>query len=278
MTTLTKAILAVSGACCAGAQAQEAMYTQAATMPSPGAFILREQIHFYRYGENPVTGDKQTDKYELGSSLNIGLARALAVNIEVPAVLTNTRTAGGSVDHDKGVEDIDIMFKYRAYMDNTGGVDTTRFAILGGMTVASGDDRDFSSQSVNPRLGAVFTKVWGRHGFNQDLIYTFNTGGTAGRNEGGDGPDDALAFNTAYLYRIFPSAYTSESSGAWYVTAEVNGLYETNGDTELRWAPGLMYEGREFGFEVMAQFPLWNQLDERAELDFAIGMGLRFLF
>lgn len=39
-----------------------------------------------------------------------------------------------------------------------------------------------------------------------------------------------------------------------------------------------MYEGRRFGFEVMAQFPLWNELDERAELDLGIGMGVRFLF
>lgn len=257
---------------------QEAMYTQAATMPSPGAYILREQIHFFRYGQNPVTGEKQEDKYELSSALNIGLARALAVNIEVPMALKRTESAAGDTDWDKGVEDLDIMFKYRVHMENTGGVDTQRIAILGGASVASGDDRDFSSQSVNPKLGAVFTQVWGRHGFNQDLIYTFNTGGTAGKNDGGNGPDDALAFDTAYLYRIYPSAYTSESEGAWYVTAEVNGLYETNGDVELRWSPGLMYEGRQFGFEVMAQFPLWNELDERAELDVALGVGVRLLF
>ena len=37
-------------------------------------------------------------------------------------------------------------------------------------------------------------------------------------------------------------------------------------------------ERREFGFEVMAQFPLYHHVRERAELDFAIGVGFRFLF
>ncbi len=274
----TLAAILAAAAACGAASAQEAMYTQAATMPAPGNFIIREQIHFFQYGQNPVTGDKQEDLYVLENSLSVGLARALAVTITVPVVVKETTLATGDGEWDYGVEDIDIMFKYRVYMDNTGGVDTTRIAILGGADVTSGDNRDFASQSVNPMIGAVFTKVIGRHGFNQDLIYTFNTGGTPGKNSGGEGPDDALEFNSAYVYRIDPVAYTADSQGAWYVTAEINGLYETNGDVELRWSPGFMYEGRRFGFEVMAQFPLWNDLGERAELDLGIGVGVRILF
>lgn len=260
------------------AHGQEAMYTQAATMPAKGNWILRSQVHFYRYGENPLTGEKREDKYELMNTINVGLARALSLMVDVPVGLSEKEDASGDTSWDRGVEDIHVTFKYRVFMENTGGVDTTRIAILGGAGVTSGDDRDFASQSVNPHLGGVYTRVWGRHGFNQDLIYQFNTGGTREANLGGDGPDDALNFNTAYLYRIYPDRYTSESVGAWYVTAEINGLYETNGDVELRWAPGLMYEGRTFGFEVMAQLPLWNELDERPELDFGVGVGFRFLF
>ena len=189
------AFLAVT-ACCGVALAQEAMYTQAATMPAPGNAIIREQIHFFKYGQNPVTGEKQEDLYVLDNSLSVGLARALAVTITVPVVVKET-------------------------------------------TLATGDGE------------------W---------------------DYGGEGPDDALAFNSAYVYRIDPPAYTADSQGAWYVTAEINGLYETSGDVELRWSPGLMYEGRRFGFEVMAQFPLWNDLSERAELDLGLGMGVRLLF
>ena len=278
MTIRSVAATLAAAVWCGAACAQEAMYTQAATMPAPGNFIIREQIHFFQYGQNPVSGEKQEDLYVLENSLSVGLARALAVTITVPVVVKETTLATGDGEWDYGVEDIDIMFKYRVYMDNTGGVDTTRIAILGGADVTSGDNRDFASQSVNPMIGAVFTKVMGRHGINQDLMYTFNTGGTAGRNNGGEGPDDALAFNSAYVYRIDPVAYTADSQGAWYVTAEINGLYETNGDVELRWSPGFMYEGRRFGFEVMAQFPLWNDLSERAELDLGLGVGVRLLF
>lgn len=262
----------------ASASAQEAMYTQAATMPGPGNVILREQIHYWRYGSDPVAGTSGKDKYELENTINIGLDRGLSLLLDVPVALTRATAPGLGASWDRGVEDIHAMFKYRVYMDNPSGVNTTRIAVMGGAAFASGDDREFSSQSVNPMVGAVYTTVAGRHGFNQDLIYRFNTGGTSGENDGGDGPDDALFFNTAYLYRIFPSSYTADSNGAWYLTAEMNGLYETNGDTELRWSPGLMYEGREFGFEIMAQFPLFHDLKERAEVDYAVGIGVRFLF
>ncbi|MBL8963458.1 MAG: hypothetical protein KF787_09440 [Phycisphaeraceae bacterium] len=263
------------------AYAQEAMYTEAATMPSPGTFVLREQVHYIKYGSHPVRGTRSTEDIKWEQSLSVGLWRGVALRITSPAVWRNDEfpAASGRDDQgDKGLEDFQAQFKWRVYQDDSGGIDTLRVALLGGATVASGDDHDFSSGSVNPEIGAVLTRVWDRHGFNQDLIYRFNTGGDREGNFGGDGVDDALCFNSAYLYRIAPSAYTAETTGSWYVTAEVNGLYETNGDTELRFSPGLMYEGRRWGFEVMAQLPLWHDLDERAELDLAIGIGFRLLF
>ncbi len=258
--------------------AQEAMYTQAATMPGPGSFILREQLHWFRYGTNPNTGDKREDTFETSTSFNIGLVRALAVTIDLPAALQRTLNAAGSTRDSSGVEDIGVLFKYRVAMDNPGGVDTTRFALLGGANITSGDNRNFATQSIDPRLGAVYTTVRGRHGFNIDTIFTLNTGGTTSKNDGGQGPSDALKLDVSYLYRIDPDRFTSESNGAWYITAEINTLYETNGDTELRWSPGLMYEGRTFGLEFMSQFPLWHNVRHRHELDIGIGVGLRFLF
>jgi len=154
-----------------------------------------------------------------------------------------------------------------------------RAALIGGAHIASGDDKDFSTQSVNPYLGAVVTIVRGRHGFNQDVFYHLNTTGSGYDNtEGGMGPADAFRANSAYVFRLFPERFTSQSTGAWYATCELNYLYETNGDQDLRWAPGIMYEGQEFAFEVMVQLPLWDDLSERPELDFAVGVGFRFAF
>lgn len=261
----------------ATAFAQEAMYTAAATMPSPGVTVFREQFHYFRYGHNPNTGSDHTDQYEFRSSIAYGLGRGLSISLDVPLELRDTVT-GRDEDWDKGVEDLDLMLKYRIYKDDSSGIDTLRIALLAGINFASGDDSDFSSQSVNPHIGIVLTKVWGRHGFNQELHYTFNTGGDRADNYGGEGPDDAFRYNSAYLYRIAPETYTIETKGAWYVTAEINGLYETGGDHDIRFSPGLMYEGKRFALELMAQIPVYQDVHERPELKFGVGIGVRFTF
>jgi hypothetical protein len=259
--------------------AQEAMYTEAATMPSKGVFTLRPQLHVSQYGTDPVNpSEREKLEVEAMVSLQYGIARALSVTVGVPAVFSRTTDASGEETWNEGVEDLHAMFKYRVYMDNPGGVDTTRVALLGGATFASGDNAEFSSQSVNPMLGAVLTVVRGRHGFNQDLLFKHNTGGTRASNDGGEGPDDALLLGSTWVYRIVPSAFTAETEGAWYTTLEVNTITETNGDIDVRWSPGIMYEGRLWAFEAMLQFPLWHDLDERAELDWSAGFGFRFTF
>lgn len=262
------------------AAAQEAMYTEAATMPSPGTFVLREMFHYSEHGRNPDTGSEKTKRYEWLHSLQIGLVRDLSLKIDVPMEWRTEENFSDGSDDDSsfGVSQIDIMFKWRFFKDDSGGIDTTRAALMFGAEVPSGDGPDFSGNSVNPMIGAVVTKVWGRHGFNQDAFFKWNTGGDEEFNFGGDGPSEAFTHNTAYLYRFIPERYTSESTGAWYATIELNGLYETNGDYELLWSPGIMYEGQRFGLEFMCQLPLYQAVDERPELDFRIGFGVRFAF
>jgi hypothetical protein len=258
--------------------AQEAMNTAAATMPSPGTYVLRDQLHLFRYGEHPASLKESREVIEWSHSLAVGLDRGLALAIEAPINWKHDELDGSGSEHDRGLESVDIELKWRVYQDDSGGIDTLRAALLGGVRFDTADDNDWPTESVNPHLGAVVTKVYKRHGFNQDVMYTFNTGGDEKDNYGNEGPHDSLSFNTAYLYRIAPDRYTAETTGAWYVTAEINGLYETNADWELRFSPGLMYEGREFGFEIMGQLPLADDLDHRAELDVAIGVGVRLLF
>lgn len=260
------------------AHAQEAMYTAAATMPGPGGFVLREQIHYYRYGSNPVTGSERTETYEAATGIQYGIVRDLSVLVELPLQVRDQVSASGESDWESGLMQADVMFKYRFYKDDSGGIDTFRVAALGGTSFVSGDNYQWSGISVDPLAGCVATIVSGRHGFNQELSYRFNTGGDQADNYGGDGPSDALFYNSAYVFRLLPDRFTSESIGAWYATAEVNGVYETNGDNEIRGSLGLMYEGRKFGLEVMTQFPIWDNVRERAVLDFAVGVGVRFLF
>lgn len=260
------------------AYGQEAMYTEAATMPSPGTFVLRQQYHYQEYGKNPNTGSDETFFHEWMSTLQFGVARGLAVRIDVP-VRWRTEEFSTGDDFDKGVEELDLMLKWRVFQKDSGGVNTLRAAIMGGAEVPSGDDHDFSDRSIDPMIGGVVTLVRGRHGFNQDLFFKWNTGGGEEfYNFGGDGPDNVFNHGTAYLFRIAPDKYTPETKGAWYTTIEVNGIYETHGDYELLWAPGIMYEGRLFALEFMAQFPLYQDVHDRPELDFRVGMGVRFAF
>lgn len=261
------------------ALAQEAMYTQAATMPSPGVFVLRPQAHYWRYGAEPDGSASQTERLEWTTSLQVGLARDLSFTAEVPVELQKRQIPGAPNVWDRGVSDIGLALKWRFFKEDTGGVDTLRAALIGGARVASGDDLDFSSQSVNPNIGAVVTLIRGRHGFNQDFIFQLNTGGAGVDNlGGGSGPAEAFRANTSYLYRVFPERYAADTKGAWYLTAEINTLYETNGDWDVRFSPGVMYEGWDFALELMAQVPVVQELDNRAELDFGVGIGLRFTF
>ena len=271
------AALALAGGAGA-ALAQEAMYTAAATMPSPGTGIVRPQLHIYRFGENPTTDVESTTIYEAETSIAYGIARDFAGYLVVPLQYEVDELENGDEDDDKGVDDLEAMLKWRFYKDDSGGLDTLRAALIVGAAFASGDDDDFSSGSVNPRVGAVVTSVQGRHGFNQDLSYQWNTGGDAEDNFGGEGPDDAIRAGSAYVYRIAPVAYTADSKGAWYLTAEVNTLYETGGDVDVRFAPGIMYEGWRWAIEVMGQLPIYQDVDERPEFEWGIGVGVRFSF
>ncbi len=262
-----------------GAAGQEAMYTEAATMPSPGVVVIRPLINYSEFEEEPGGERQETERVDLTTTVQYGIARAWSVRMEVPLMLEEREYSNGTDESDTGVEDLGVTFKWRVYKNDSAGVNTSRIALLGGASFASGDDKDFSTQTVNPHLGAVYTLVRGRHGFNQELTYRLNTGQDDVDNTGGGrGPDDALLYNTAYLYRIAPAKYSADSTGAWYVTGELNGLYETNGDNEIRLSPGVMFEGWNFAFEVMGQVPIISDLEDRADMRFGVGLGFRWTF
>lgn len=258
--------------------AQEAMETAAATLPSPGAFTFRPQLHYSEYGANPnVPGEERTRKLEAMASLSYGIVRNWSVQFDVPVVHEWKDTTSGD-SSGFGVEDLHIEVKHRFYKNDPGPIDTRMAAVFFGAAFASGDSREFSSGSVNPHLGAVYSIVHGRWGFNQELTFTWNTGGDERFNLGNDGPADSVKFNTAGVYRIWPERFETATVGAWYITAEALGLYETTGDVEVRFAPGVMYEGRTVSFEAMLQLPMIESVDSRPNFEWGVGVGIRVSF
>lgn len=265
---------AIALACVASAaHAQEAMYTAAATMPSPHTFVYKPMVHYWKFDSNPVTGETGTEVFETTHNLAYGLDRGWAAYVEVPANIELSDQPGGGNETDANVESLDVTIKWRFTQNDSGGINTVRAALMAGADIDV--DGNFA---INPKVGGVVTIVQGRHGFNQDLFYTLNTDGDRENNLGGEGPSDALHHSTAYVYRFWPDAFQANSRGAWYTTFEVSGVYETNGDYDLRWAPGVMYEGYRWAFEFMAQLPLYQDLEERPELEWGMGLGFRFSF
>jgi hypothetical protein len=259
------------------ASAQEPLFTDAATQPSAGAVAFRQQLRYERKGTDPHTGERDGTDIIAWNSLSVGLTGTLSLNIESPIYLASIRTTtSGRTDTDSGFADLPVSLKYRFYNNDLSPIDTIRASLIAGVEVPSGDNR-FSSETFDPFVGGVAMAIFGRWGFNQGLSYKFNTSGT-GTHIAGDGAADALRFDSAVLYRIDPVAYTADTTAATYLTLELNGLYEMNGQSELRLSPGILYEARSYALELGVQIPVQSSVENRAKTNLAVVIGWRILF
>jgi len=121
--------------------------------------------------------------------------------------------------------------------------ETLRGAAISGLNIRSGDS-DFTSDSYDPIVGAVFTWQRDRGWFDADLIYQFNTGG-------GESRHDALRYDLAYSYRLTPARF--EPGNAWELDAlaELNGRYITDGSHEVFLSPDSQLATAKFRIEGM---------------------------
>ncbi|MBC7833571.1 MAG: hypothetical protein H7Y88_00540 [Phycisphaerales bacterium] len=274
---LAPAIFAVSGVA-SSASAQEAINTPAATQPSEGKLYLRQKLQFARYRDDPSPEDRAVDEYIATTNLVYGIARNLSASIDLPVVYSvEDSGATGETDRTLGTNDLALSFKWRPLQWDLSPVDSVRLAVFGGSELPTGSG-DLGSHSFDPFVGAVVTAILGRHGFNQSLQYKFNQGSDEFNIRPGDGPADAVRYDTAYLFRLSPAEYTAETTAATYLTLELNGLYETNGDNEVLMGPGILYEARTFALEASLSLPILQDVDERPETKLVLTLGFRVLF
>lgn len=269
----------LAGFAAAPALAQEPINAfDSATQPGPGTFILKEQVRYSRLEEARGTRGTETDQLALHSTLSVGLFRDWSLTLHAPLEQRwQERGRQDEHEHSFGVGDVTTLLKWRFWRDDRGALDTARLALVGGVELPTGQS-EFSSGGFDPLIGVAYTQIAGRHGFNADVVWKFNTEGDETALLAGEGRAEVLRYDAAYLYRIHPAAYDASSQGAWYAVAELNGLYETNGDHEVFLAPGVMYEAKTWVFEASVQLPVIRELDHRAPTDVAIAIGLRFLF
>jgi hypothetical protein len=260
------------------ALAQEATNTPAATQPSVGKWYLREKVQYVKLGDDPSPEKRDIDKIVATTTLAYGITRDLSASLELPLVLSFEDPAGSAgTNTDFGANDLSLSLKWRPFQWDLNPVDSVRLAFFGGVETPTGSG-DFGSHSWDPFVGTVFTAILGRHGFNQSLSYKFNTGGDRFNTRAGDGPDDALRYDTAYLFRLDPAEYSAQTTAATYLTLELNGLYETGGDNEILFGPGLLYEARTFALEATVGLPIVQDVRERPETDLVVTLGFRILF
>lgn len=260
------------------ALAQEATNTPAATQPGVGKWYLRERVQYYMLGDDPSPEDRDIDKVLATTALTYGLTRELSATVTVPLTLSFEDPAGqAGPDSTFGAGDASVALKWRPFQWDLNPVDSVRLAFFGGVEAPTGSG-DLGSHSWDPFAGVVFTSIRGRHGFNQALSYKFNTGGDEFSALAGDGPDDALRYDTSYLFRLDPAVYSADTTAATYFTIELNGLYEASGDNEVLLGPGVLYEARTFALEATIGFPVVQDVNERPETDLRVTMGFRILF
>ncbi|MGE0481845.1 MAG: hypothetical protein AB7Q17_15385 [Phycisphaerae bacterium] len=269
----------LAGLTAAPALAQEPINAfDSATQPGPGTFILKEQLRYSRLEDSQRRGGAEIDQLALNSTLNVGLFRDWSLSLRAPLDQRwqERRPAGGN-EHSFGVGDVTTLLKWRFWREDRGALDTARLALVVGAEIPTGQS-EFSNGGFDPLIGLAYTQIAGRHGFNANVAWTFTTEGDERPLLAGEGRADLLRYDAAYLFRIHPAAYDASTQGAWYVVAELNGLYETNGDHDVFLAPGLMYEAKTWVFEASVQLPVVRELDDRAKTDVAITIGVRFLF
>lgn len=278
-STALTAALAFAGFLSPSATAQQSTDMPAAVQPGWEVFVVRQETQYMRMDDPRPGGFGSIDMTEFETTFAYGIGRTSAVMVHVPLMYWDLENSAPEPDAQGfGVDDITVMYQTRFYQEDVGPIETRRAVLLTGLEVPSYDE-GFSSDSFDPMLGVAYTRIDGRHGWNASALWKFNTSANDDfAIEFGDSAADALKLDGSYLYRLAPETYTAETTGSHYFQAQMLGRYETNGDWQIMFAPGWMYEGRQWAFEATVHLPVLQELDHRAELEFGVNFGVRYLF
>jgi len=260
------------------ALAQQSPFGLSVIQPSKGVVAARETVTFTRYSDDPAGLRDDLADLTFETTVAYGLTGDLALRAKIPAVRRAWDEAGGSeIDADLGDPSLDLQWRF--WQHDTAAVDTQRAALIAGAELPSGD-REFSSSSIDPFLGAAFSSIEGRLAWNASARFKLNTsgGGNAGRILPGDTADEALFLDASALYRLSPEAWGPETDVSTYAILEVNGLFETSGDAEVMLAPGFLWEASGWAWELSVQIPVAQDVEDRFERDWALRGGIRLLF
>jgi len=244
--------------------------TDVALTPPKGGTILRAQARTIRLHDDPTALGRTIDIY-LGTLTAVyGVTERFALLATLRAFHREVDFAAGGGAGNTGLGDIPLLAKYRFFQKDEPGV-TTRWALLGGFELPTFDST-FSSKSLDPILGTVWTHQELNWWVDWDLVYQVNTaGGMAG--------DDLLRADVAYSRRILHGEGGEKGPWALYVVAELNAKYVTDGSLEVLGSPGIQYITPRYILEAGLQLPLASDMTApRLETRIAVVLSVRIQF
>jgi len=252
----------------AGALAAGLNTNAALTPPKEGA-ILRFQWRYTRLDEDPTGLGRDGAISAQPMTVVYGATERLALQTTASLVHADIDAPSGGVK-ETGFADIPALVKYRFFQIDKPH-QTTRIAAIAGAEIPTFDDF-FSSDSVDPIVGGVFTHQRLNWWIDVDALYQLNTaGGPAG--------DDQLRWDVALSRRLVGGE--SDAIGPWglYGIAEVNASHLTDGTTEVFASPGVQFISPRVILEAGAQLPMAQDLESgRLGADFTLVLSLRMQF
>lgn len=258
-------------------RSQEPTNAPSATMPAPGLLAITAMFRYDRYRNDPTGAQRDVDMYRQMLHVAYGVRPGLVGFARTSLMQRGIESPGPSDGDDAGIGDLMIGARYRFYRYDSGPTDTLRLALEGLLRLPTGGD-EFTTDTISPSLGVNLTMIRGRHGFNASAGYHLTTGDTPQRIHPGDSLADHAHLSLAHLYRVAPASFATTSEAAWYTQLELLGHAETNGDTDLELAPGILYEARRWAAEASVLVPLSDDLSERPDREVGVVLGFRLLF
>lgn len=244
--------------------------TDVALTPPEGGTVIRTQWRNTKLSPDSSLSKMEVDLHAFPVTAVHGITADFAAIISIPTIQRTVRIKHGNTFHDRGIGDIPVLGKYRFYQNDQPGR-TTRWAVIGGVELPSFDNV-FSSESVDPVIGTVWTHQRLEWWVDWNLQYQFNTGS-------GIHNDDALRVNAAASY---PLRYgEQERSGSWrlYAIGEVNGLFLTDGSKQMLVSPGLQLITARWIMEGGIQLPVHqNMKSPRLDTDMTMVFSFRFQY
>jgi len=237
--------------------AQEPAFMEAATQPGANQSYARLLFLFGERSDANSAVDEFTARIKLAYGVDANLA-ALA-----DADFQYVRSDPGD-ESEEGFSLATLRLKYRLFKHDLGPLNTWRASVLAGADIPGTSD-ELARDHASPRMGMVTTAILGRHGLNAQVDWTGRV----------DDPD-LFAVNASHLYRLAPTEYSAQTSGAWYTMVESLNEFSDSGDSRTDLAVGILYEARRWAWEASYRLPLAENWP--SEIDYQVETGVRYLF